>query len=167
MRKRIFVLTVLLLCVLVAAVSLVLGAYLSNISMPYKIGPGASMSAPVVLNMTADNGGTIIENSTGGSGPLHNGVPVNANSTLTLPELGNVTIAFANATALSPFTAFACTVQLYATGSPVYTGLITNTTLTYTILNVAAGTYPIYVGYSFTAGSNPATGTITVNVTSP
>jgi hypothetical protein len=46
-------------------------------------------------------------------------------------------------------------------------GLINKSTLSYTMLSVASGSYPIYVGYSFTAGPDEASGSITVNITSP
>ena len=156
-----------LLYVLIAGISLALGAWLNSITFEYSIVPGAHVSASITLNMTADNGGPILENGTGGSGPAHNGIPVTANSTLTLPTLANVTIAFANSSDLTPFTAFACTVQLYSSGSPAYTALINKSTLSYTMLSVAAGSYPIYVGYTFTAGPDSASGSITVNITSP
>jgi hypothetical protein len=155
------------LSALIAGASLGLGMYLNSITFTGSIGPGASLSAAIAINMTADNGGPIIENQTGGSGSAHNGVPVNANSTLTLPSMANVTVAFANSSSLGPFSAFECTVQLYSSGSPAYTAMIDNSTLSYVMVNVAAGSYPLYVGYTFTAGPDPANVTITVNVTSP
>jgi len=167
MKKKTIIGVAVALCALIALVSLGLGAYLNSITFHGEIVPGASLSASISMNMTADNNGAILENQTGGSGPSHNGVPVNANSTLTVPALANVTISFANSSDLSPFTAFACTVQLYANGSPAYTGLIDKSALSYTMLNVASGSYPLYVGYTFTAGPDPASIAITVNVSSP
>lgn len=158
MRKRNIVIVAVLLSCLLAGVALVLGSVLNTISFHGTITPGASMT-PINLNL-----GAITEDSTGGSGPSGNGTPFDANATLTLPALSSVTLSFANSSDLTPFTAFSVLVQLYQNGSPIFQGGISESTISYTIQNVASGTYELFVGYTYTAGSNETSFNITVNV---
>lgn len=160
MKKKIFVaLLTIGICLIVAGIALGLGVTLNTITFHGTINGGPKMNA-ISLDL-----GTMQENSTGGSGPSQNGVPVDSNVTLNLPSTENVTLAFANATGdLAPFTAFQCSLSLYQNGSPVYFGSISETSPTFTILNVNAGTYEVYVGWTYTAGLNPANVTVTVNI---
>lgn len=159
MKKKYIVASVIIVSCLVALTGLAIGSLLNIISFHGTIGPGASMSRAITLDL-----GYIAENSTGGSGPSENGTPINGSATLTVPELVNVTLAFANTSSLSPFTAFSCLVQLYQNGSPIYQGSITQSLTSFQILNVAVGTYNIWIGYTYTAGPDAANVNITVNV---
>lgn len=158
MNKKIIIVCAVLLCIVVPLVALGLGALLNTVSFNGKIVPGASMS-PIVLDL-----GNMTENSTGGSGPSQIGTPIDANTTLILPQTSNVTLAFDNASDLDPFTAFQTTIQLYQNNSPIYSGSISETTTTFTILNVASGIYEVWIGWTYTAGPNPANVTITIDV---
>jgi hypothetical protein len=159
MKKKYIVLTcALVLCVAIPLVALGLGSLLNTISIHGTIVPGASMT-PIVLDL-----GNMTENSTGGSGPSQNGSPINANATLILPQVSNVTVAFANVSDLSPYTAFQVQLGLYQNGSPIEWGTISQSTTAFTILSVPSGTYQVWIGWTYTAGPTPANVTMTVTV---
>ena len=63
------------------------------------------------------------------------------------------------------FTAFSCTVELKQGVDIKYSVTVTNVTPTTTISSVATGTYDLFIGYSYTAGTSPASGTVTVTFT--
>lgn len=163
MRKRNIVIVAVLLSCLIAGASLALGSVLNTISFHGNIGPGNfSMSQAISLDL-----GNLTENSTGGSGPNENGLPIDGNATLTLTSMSNVIISFGNSTDLSPFTAFSVILQLYFNGSPAYQGSVNQGSTSFTIPNVFAGTYEIFVGYTYTAGTNESSFNIVLNVSTP
>jgi hypothetical protein len=158
MRKRWIVIAVVACALCVTLAGLGLGSLLNTVTMNGQIGPGSHMNA-VALNL-----GYILNGTSGGSGPSQNGSPIDSNETLVLAYPANVTIAFDNVSELVPFIAFQVLIQLVQSGSPVVQGSINENSPSFVISNVPSGTYEISVGYTFTAGPNPANFSIVIDV---
>jgi hypothetical protein len=159
MKKKILFVCAVALCIALPLVALGLGSVLNTITFRGKIVPPEGSMTSIALEM-----GNMTANSIGGSGPSQNGTLIDTFKTLTLSQPTNVTLAFANVSDLSPFEAFQTTIVLYQNNSPTNSGSISNSTTTFTMMNVAQGTFEIWMAWTYAAGPTPANVTITVTV---
>jgi hypothetical protein len=159
MKRKALIAVVVACALCVSFAGLGIGSLLNTISLKYHIGPGSSTMNAVTLDM-----GYINESSSWGSDPTGNGSPIDTTETITIGVPANVTIAFDNVTALDPFIALNVLIQFDQSGSAIAEGTISEGISTSVISNVPSGLYEIFVGYTYTAGPNPANGTIQIDV---
>lgn len=162
MKRIKLALLVTVLSSLLVAGSLGLSGYLNSVTFHGNIGPVGSMSSPLSIDLNADNGYVAVGSSGGSNGSGQIGSPVNENDSLVMNTKANVTFSFHNTTDLQPFTAFQCLIVLFNNTTPEAEATIDKTTPTDSII-VLPGTYDIWVGYTYTAGLNNATVSITVD----
>jgi hypothetical protein len=162
--KRIkLALLVTVLSSLLVAGSLGLSTYLNSMTFKYNIGPVGSMSAPLTIDMNADNGFIAVNSSGGSNGTGGIGSPVDMHDDLVLNVRANVTFSFHNVTDLQPFTTFQCLILLY-NGTNAYTEALINQNIPTDSISVLPGTFDLWIAYTYTAGLTNATGTITLDV---
>lgn len=122
------------------------------IQFPYEItATKAEMSpSPITIDLGTIEPGSDLIVSTEDSG-----------SDLIVHIATNIIVALSDHT---DFSTFFCSIELKQDGTMIHSATVLETDTSDIITSVAAGTYDVWVGYSYTAGSTPGSGTVTVTL---